>query len=269
MKQVNPKYYDQKYFKIQSISPDFSQKLNPSCFYKKYKEMASMLKIKSIDSICDYGCGTGDLSFLLYLKFKCSIIALDYSSDAIKICQSKLKLFKKNTDAKNNIKFLNKDNKNIPKLKNIKAVYFCDVFEHLYPSEINFIFNKISEWGNPNIIIHTDNNIYLKYIEPITHLIALILRKTSFKKLKQEKSFQQKRHINLTNPKKLTQTMAKLEYKLVKTKYPKLDKKTIKIQLGNLSKFKLLINLSFFLLKLFPFLSPSFYALYSKNRISL
>lgn len=265
MKQVNTKYYDQKYFQFQSSSPDFSKKLKTTDFHKKYKEISSLISLKPNDFICDYGCGNGDLSFLLYLRFHCHITAIDYSPDAIKICQSKLKLFQKNTVPNCTIKFLNKNNQNIPKLKNIKVVYFCDVFEHLYPHEIKFIISQISQWGNPNVIVHTDNDIYLKYISPFFSLVALLTKKTSLKKLKQESLFDKKRHVNLTNPKKLTKYMAKLGYCLDVVKYPQIDKKTIKLQLGNLSKFKILVNTSFFLLKYFSFLSPSFYAVYQKK----
>ena len=265
MKQVKPTLYNQKYFDFQSNSSSFNNKLKISDFHKKYHEIISLISLSSSDHVCDYGCGNGDLSFLIYLKSKCKITAIDYSSDAIKICLSKLDHFKKNTDSNIDIKFLNKNNQNIPKLKNIKAVFFCDVFEHLYNHEIDYIIKQIFQWNNPKIIIHTDNNIYLKYIYPIANLLALLTRKTTIKKLKAEHLFHQKRHVNLTNPKKLTLKMNKLGYELVKIKYPNIDKKTIKIQLGNLSKYPFLINISFFLLKIFPFLSPSFYALYKRN----
>ena len=265
MKQVKTKYYDLKYFEHQSASPDFFHKLKPADFHKKYKEISSLTSLKSTDAICDYGCGNGDLSFLLYLQHHCRITAIDYSPDAIKICQSKLELFQQNTNSNATIKFLNNNNQTLPKLKKIKAVYFCDVFEHLYPHEINLIINQISKWGNPDIVIHTDNNIYLKYILPFFYFVALLTKKTTLKKLKTESLFDKKRHINLTNPKKLTQNMAKLGYRLHTLKFPQIDKKTIQLQLGSLSKFNFLINISFYLLKHFSFLSPSFYALYQKQ----
>lgn len=262
MKQVSPKYYDQKYFKFQSSSPDYSKKLFPKNFHKKYQEIASIIKLKSKDHICDLGCGTGDLSFLLWLKSNCQITAIDYSSDAIKICRQKKKLFIKNNNYPKII-FTNKNNKSLPKLKNIKAVFLCDVIEHLYPSEIDLIINTIKEWGNPNIIIHTDNNVYLKIYEPILNFISLLTQKTTLKELKKIKKFHKSRHVNLTNPKKLTKTMKKYGYVLNKIEYPNINKETIIKQLGSLSKFKILIKLSTKVLKLFPSLSPSFYCLYS------
>lgn len=265
MKQVKAKLYDQKYFDFQSCSPDFSKKVKPTDFHKKYHEILSLISLSKNDSICDYGCGNGDLSFLIYLKSKCKITAIDYSPDAIKICLSKLKQFKKNTDSKTNIVFLNKNNQEIPKLKKIKAVFFCDVFEHLYPHEINFIVNQISKWGNPKIIIHTDNNIYLRLFSPISNFLSLITGKTTLKKIRQENKFHQSRHVNLTNPKDLTKAMKKLKYELLKIKYPEVNLKIVQLQLGKLSKYPVLVNLSLFLLKLFPFFSPSFYAIYQKT----
>lgn len=265
MKQVKAKLYNQKYFNFQSYSPDFSKKIKPVDFHKKYHEILSLISLSKKDHICDYGCGNGDLSFLIYLKSKCKITAIDYSPDAIKICKTKLKQFEKNTDKNINIHFLNKNNHEIPKLKNIKFVFFCDVFEHLYPHEINFIVNQISKWGNPQILIHTDNNIYLKLFPPISNFLLLITGKTTLKKIKQENNFHQSRHVNLTNPKKLTRKMKKLHYNLIKIKYPEVNKQIVILQLGTLSKYPILVNFSFHCLQLFPFLSPSFYAIYQKT----
>jgi len=264
MKQVNNKYYNKKYFDFQSSSPDFSKKIKKEDFHKKYFEIASLLPLKADDHICDYGCGTGDLSFLLNLIYKSKITSIDYSPDAINICKDKLSLFKKNTYSGCKIVFLNKNNENIPNLKKIKAVYFCDVFEHLYPKEIKFIIDKISKWGNPYLVVHTDNNFYLKYVNPIIILITLLTNKTNIKEIKRHKIFNKKRHINLTNPKKLSQEMKKNGYELISLNYPKITKKIIKVQLGSLSKFSFLVNFCYFFLNYFPQFSPSFYAIYKK-----
>lgn len=266
MKQVKSKIYNQKYFNFQSSSPDFSKKVNIKSFQKKYDETTSLLKIKSNENVCDYGCGTGDLSFVLSLKYNCPIIAIDYSKTAIDICKNKNKLFLKNTKSNSKIKFLNKNNNQTLKLKNIKAVFFCDVFEHMYDHEISFILNKISKWHkNPTIIIHTDNNNYLKFIRPIFDLINILLKKTNLKKFKKERKEEYKKHVNLTNPKKLTKKMSNFGYKLIKIKYPEINNKIIKNQLGNLSNLKILIKISFLIVKKIPFFSPSFYAIYKKS----
>ena len=265
MKQVDSKYYDSKYFQYQSNSPNFSKKLKLVNFLKKFKEISSLVSLKSTDLICDYGCGTGDLSFVLSLKYNCQIIGIDYSKTAITICNKKNILFQKITQPNSKIKFLNKNNNEIPKLKNVKAIFFCDVFEHLYDHEIKLILEQVSSWHkNPIIVIHTDNNHFLNKIEPLINFIKIISQKTTFEKIKNEKKEEQKRHVNLTNSKELTKKMAKYGYKLIKLQYPKLDKKTIKIQLGNLSVIKPIINLSFLALKIFPSLNPSFYAVYQK-----
>lgn len=265
MKQVNPKYYDQKYFEFQSASPNFKKKITPSNFVKKYQEIASLISLAPSDHICDFGCGNGDLSFLLSLKYHCRISSIDYSPDAINICQSNLALFQKNTNPNPNIKFYNRDNQHLPSLKKIKAVYFCDVFEHLYPSEIKFIIKSITKWGNPDIVVHTDNNLYLKYVEPVIELICLLTKKTTKDQLRQQKKFHQKRHVNLTNPYRLKKDMAKLGYYQVKLQYPQIDQKTIRQQLGPLSKFGFLVSVSSFVLKLFPIFFPSFYSVYSSK----
>lgn len=88
-------------------------------------------------------------------------------------------------------------------LENIKAVYFCDVFEHLYAYEIKQIIKYISRWGKPRIVVHTDNNNYLRYIEPILNILGLISGNTTLKKIHQKNQFNKIRHVNLTTPKKL------------------------------------------------------------------
>lgn len=200
MKQVNPKYYDQKYFEFQSASPNFKKKITPSNFVKKYQEIASLISLAPSDHICDFGCGNGDLSFLLSLKYHCRISSIDYSPDAINICQSNLTLFQKNTNPNPNIKFYNRDNQHLPSLKKIKAVYFCDVFEHLYPSEIKFIIKSITKWGNPDIVVHTDNNLYLKYVEPVIELICLLTKKNYQKPTPSTKKIPPKKACQFNQP---------------------------------------------------------------------
>jgi cyclopropane fatty-acyl-phospholipid synthase-like methyltransferase len=266
MKQVNPKFYNQSYFQKQSSSPDFNKKIKTTDFQSKYRQIISLSKIKKGDTVCDYACGAGDLAFLISLKYNCPVVAIDYSPDAIKICKEKLKLFKKYTNPKANIKFLNKTNKGLPVLKNIKAIFFCDVFEHLYNSEIKLIISKIKQWTNiPNIIVHTDNNNYLKFIHPIINTISLLSKGTTIKKIKKNKIFNQKRHINLTNPKDLKKKMESFSFEEVKLKYPKPSLIAIKNQIRSLSKFKKLNKLILLIIKKIPFLSPSFFALYQFN----
>jgi 2-polyprenyl-3-methyl-5-hydroxy-6-metoxy-1,4-benzoquinol methylase len=265
MKQVSYKYYDKKYFNYQSSSPDFTQKLESFSFHKKYQEISNLVKLKSSDLVCDYGCGNGDLSFLLFLKYKCHIKAIDYSPTAIKICQNKLKLFSKNTKPCTKIEFINKNNNSITKYKNVKVVFFCDVIEHLYPQEINMVIKNISSWGNPLIIIHTDNNNYLKFIQPFINLLSLISGSASIKEIVRNYHLNRQRHVNLTTPKKLKKTLLKLGYSQNKLVYPTVDIPTITQQLGGLSRFSFFIKISSFFVNTFPFLSPSFYSVYSKT----
>lgn len=266
MKQVKVKFYNQNYFKKQSLSPNFNKKLKIKDFQKKYKEISSLIELKSTDFICDYGCGTGDLSFFLSLKYDCQIIAIDYSPNAIKICQKKLKLFKKNTNSKAKIKFINKNNQQIPHFKNIKAIFFCDVFEHLYDSEIKLVLSKFSKWNeNLNLVVHTDNNNYLKFIQPIINQISLIMKTTTPQEIKRHFLFDQKRHINLTNPKDLQKKMKSIGFSQKKLVYPKPSLLAVKSQLGKLSKSKIITNFSLKTIKKVPVLSPSFFALYKSN----
>lgn len=263
MKQVNSKVYDKSFFNRvygeDNNLVDFDS--NVSKYY--YDEMLRIKKLNKSDTVVDYGCGNGNLAFLLWKKYRCKIIAFDYSKDAIDICKTRLSKIKKKYP-KIDITFLVANNNNLPKLDNIKAVYFCDVVEHMYDAEIKMAVEKIRTWSDKTIkiIIHTDNNYYLRFVRPAITTIMILLGKKTISQALVDKEEENRVHINLTNPKKLADTMHKLKVNHLRTLYPKVTLSKIKKQLSVLGHIGLIANICYKILNLTPFLSPSFYSVF-------
>ncbi len=263
-KQTSSRHYNQQYFSsISSSSPDFSKKINRSQFQTKYKQIGRLLKLKTKDTIIDYGCGPGDLSFYLYLKYHCQVIGIDRSAPAINICRQKLEQLNLQLKQTPKIRFINHNNQNLPEFKNIKVVYFIDVLEHLYDSEIKTVLDQIPKWNHksaPLIVIHTDNNLYLKYISWVFHLFSILTGKQKLTNLINDLQKNKQLHINLTTPKKLKQKMTNFGFKQIKLLYSPPTLNTITAQLG--LKNKILAATLKIILQKVKSLSPGFYAVY-------
>ena len=230
-----------------------------------YQEIANLAEIQPGDEVVDYGCGNGDLAFYLVSKFHCKVKAIDYSKEAIDICDEKLK----QTGGFNvQIKFINSSSKHLPDFENIKIVFFCDVFEHMCDEEIGFVLEQVKKWNindKVKIVIHTDNNNYLKFINPLFNLLKIFLRKESISQIKKESKIERELHVNLTTPKKLKNKMEKWGYRQITLEYPSPVKTRIEKQLGKLQNIPYLYKTCVFMLRKFIFLTPSFYAVYESN----
>ena len=213
----------------------------------------------------DFGCGNGNLSFYLALKYHPTIIGIDYSKDAIVICNERKTVLLNKKVNLSKISFVNRNNQSLPELNNISAIYACDVFEHMYDTEINKVLKIFKRWkGKKNIklIVHTDNDLYLNFVRPLLDLLALITGKTTIKFLTGRNIEEKKVHVNLTNPSKLNRLMSRHGFHQNILTYPKVTTKKISQQLGPLSRFRLLVQTAFIILSVLKFLSPSFYAVY-------
>lgn len=264
MKQVSSKIYDKDFFHRvygnDNLNTDFHRGLSKSY----YHEMAILLKLDPNDTVVDYGCGNGSLSFLLWKKYQCNIISFDYSKEAISICKDRLDKYKRTfPDMKINFQVANNDS--LPKLKNIKAVYFCDVIEHMYDTEIKVAINEIKKWSMDGtyLVFHTDNNLYLYYIRPLINLMMIIFQKKKIRDIINESEEEKKVHINLTNFIKLKKSMKKLGLVHISTTFPKITKDKIKKQLSILGAYKPIVSACYYFLNIIPHISPSFYSIYS------
>ena len=268
MKQVDSKKYNREYYiKVYGQSSYLKDKgyFLDAVHSLIYQEIANLVEIRPDDKVVDYGCGNGDLAFYLASKFHCKVEAIDYSKEAIDICNEKLN----QTDGYNvQIKFATSNIEHLPDFKNIKIVFFCDVFEHICDEEIEIILKQIKNWNINNkvkIVIHTDNNNYLKFINPLFNLLNLFLRSKSLNQIREENRVERKLHINLTTLKNLKNKMEKWGYKQITLEYPSPVEARIKKQLGKLQNIPYLFKICVFILRKFTFLSPSFYAVYEIN----
>lgn len=268
MKQVSPKKYDVQYW--DNFPFDYNRKIKLEEYGDVPNGISELLQLEKTDTVVDLGCGTGLVSFFLLQKYNCRVIGIDYSKDAIKICQfNKKKFIENNKVSARKITFLNKTNAELEIFKNIKAVYLKDVIEHLYDEEINKVLDTIKKWNKESIYIaiHTDNKLYLQYIRPFEDLINLFLHRTTKKEIEKRNKYEAERHINLMTVNQVKRKLLKRGFITEKIKYTTLSSEKIRGQLRIVGQLKSLLLIIYFFAKILFFLRPSFYVLakFKKN----
>lgn len=236
-----------------------------SCHSAVYKQISNLCKFSPGDKIIDYGCGNGDLAFYLAAKYKYQVTGIDYSKDAIQICKKKLKKIKK---GKLKVSFIHLGNVPTGKFKDTQAFIFCDVLEHICDSEIIQILKKIKSCnlrGKVKIIVHTDNVIYLKLTRHFFSLLYFLTHNKDLTEIREELKIERELHINLTSPKRSRRLMKESGFCQILFQWPNPEREQITKQLGPLSRIPFLVNICSFFLNKFPFLSPTFYAVYEIN----
>lgn len=268
-RQVNVNKYDQDYYHSLYKSPDYVKKINMNDFGNIYQNIASLTDISSNQSVVDFGCGNGELSFYLYLKSNCSAVGIDYSKDAIEIANEHLdKLAKRDRKAKEKIKFINKDNKSLPMLR-ADQVYFCDVLEHLYNEEVNSVLKKAKSWqknGSIIFLVHTDNDLFLNCVRPLLDIISVITFTSKIRDIRDRNNWEKERHVNLSNPHKMRAKMKKFGFTQIALKYPDPKLVTIRNQLGKLCRIPLLDYIIYGAIRISKSFSPSFFAAYKYEK---
>ncbi len=262
-KQVEMNKYDKEYFGHLFKSPDYSKRIKLSSFGHIYRDLARLHRLSEKDKVVDFGCGNGELSFCLYQKYKPSIIGIDYSADAIDIAKDNLKkLTKLHKSPK--ISFLNVNNEDLPSLKDINCVYFCDVLEHLYDQEIAVVLKQVKSWNENKIkiLIHTDNNVFLRFIRPLLDLLSVLSKTSTVEEIKRRNQWESERHVNLTNPKRFRKAMSQYGFYQVRVIYSDVSMENIEKQLAGLAQLPFLRESAYFFLRVFKSLSPSFYGVY-------
>ena len=144
-KSVPSSEYDKAYFEGRYQNIDYTKLEGGNGFDHIYQKAGSMLELGESAKVVDLGCGTGQLAFYLYLKYKCYITGIDYSPDAIYFCHKNanaLDYFQEYADLGKKVNFLQANNDNLPNFQNIQAVFLVDVLEHLYDEEIDLVMDK-------------------------------------------------------------------------------------------------------------------------------
>lgn len=263
-KQVSVTKYSRDYYESLYVSPDYSTDFDWNNFGDIYKETANILSLSPQEKVVDFGCGNGEMSFCLYKKYHCSVIGIDYSEDAVAIAKSNL-LKLKQKDPSATITFINNNNDELPELSDIDCVYFCDVLEHMYEDEIRNVMEKVKFWGRNGklrIVVHTDNDLFLKYIRPILDCLSVASGTLSRADILKRNNWEDERHVNLTYPRKFNTVMRAYGFQEVRLRYPEISLLRVKRQLGSLKKIPGLAVFLTAAVNILKFLSPSFYAVY-------
>ncbi|MCL4386745.1 MAG: class I SAM-dependent methyltransferase [Cyanobacteria bacterium] len=207
MRSVNSGIYNKDYY--QKCCTNFLEFLRSAgeSQEKRVEYLKSLITVERGMKILDIGCGNGEFSFWL-AKNGADVIGIDYSNAAITIAEKKKSKLPKNIKQK--IKFIKKDVKKIKFAENyFDMVVAVDIFEHLYPEEVEILLDNISKTLKPNgiLFIHTEaNKFYLDYahkyyIYPISNFlikINKIITKKTYPGLPKNprNEFHKKQHVN-------------------------------------------------------------------------
>lgn len=270
IRKVPASAYGKEYFIERYKHTDEKMTENPGVFEHIYLQSASFIKLMPEDKVVDLGCGSGQMSILLNYKFGCDVTGIDYSKEAVEFCHQNVQKFYNRGGRldKEKIKFICCDNKNLPQLKGIKAVFMLDFLEHLYPEEIDLVLEIIKKWGDNKIslVIRTDNKYYIKYIRPIGDLLSIYFAGASRKTIEKNKVIEFERHVNIMSARTMKKILARHGYQVVGVRYPEIDADIIKRQLYVLGKYKIFLYAALFFGKTFNFLLPSMYILAKYNK---
>ncbi len=180
MRRVDPKVYTKKYYLsdctgYQEFKKSFGKELEP-----RLRELIKILDIRPRMKVLDIGCGRGEM-VIYAAKNKAEAVGIDYSESAIYLAN-----FAKNKQSekiKNRISF---EVMNAKKLSfsdsTFDLVILTDVVEHLYPEELELVFEEIKRVlkNKGLVIIHTAPNklfndvFYRFYSYPLSTVVVSI-----------------------------------------------------------------------------------------------
>lgn len=173
-KPVNSKIYDRNYFLKHCCGATEFNQSHAKSLPKRLLRCQQVANFKKGQTILDVGCGRGELAYRAAKK-GCIIIAIDYSTQAIKITR---RLISKLPAAeRKNISVLKMDAKHLsfPK-KFFDTIIMTDVIEHLHPWEVEIVINKCHTLlkNKGVLLINTSPNIwFLRYGYPIIRLLTI------------------------------------------------------------------------------------------------
>lgn len=179
MREVNSNVYTKEYFEgdcegwVEWVQTS-GKKLAP-----RLKYALDMAGVKPGDVVVDFGSGRGELAFHV-ANIGAMVLGLDYSATAIKLSK-KLPSPKSGSLDFERIKSLR-----IPKRDgSVDLIFFVDVIEHLYPEQLDELFNEFSRVLKPGgkIIVHTaPNREYYDYGYPFfTRWMNIVLNQFLWK----------------------------------------------------------------------------------------
>ncbi len=188
MRRVDPNVYTTEYYLTDCTGyKEFKESLGEE-LEPRFSEIIKYLRITPGMRVLDIGCGRGEM-VLYAAKRGAKAIGIDYATEAIKL--AKLVLMKQKKEIAKNMQFLIMDAKKLKFSSNsFDLIIMTDVVEHLYPEELDNVFNECKRVLKPGgkMVIHTAPNRlfndigyrYYSYIvgRMVVSLWNVILKKT-------------------------------------------------------------------------------------------
>lgn len=179
-RRVDPSVYTKEYYLsdctgFTEFKKSFGEILEP-----RFKEFIKYFKISPKMKILDIGCGRGEM-VLYVIKNGAKAVGIDYANDSIEL--AKLLKSKQDKTIQSKMSFKVMDAKKL-KFRNstFDMVIMTDVVEHLYPEELDEVFQQIKRVLKRDglLLIHTApnkwfNNIaYRFYSYPVSLILVKI-----------------------------------------------------------------------------------------------
>lgn len=165
MRTVDPSLYTRRYYQTNCCGFDAFEEFDGCRLTARIGRSVSLALLAPNSSVLDFGCGRGELTIYMALSgHECH--AVDYSSDAIAIATEKASDICRN--GVTTPKFYHSDDLEFLEFPSNRfdAVFLLDVYEHLYPEQIDLLLEAVFRVLRPSgrLVIHTEPNRWLSSI---------------------------------------------------------------------------------------------------------
>lgn len=180
MRSVSSSVYTKEYYLKNCLGYEEFDMYKGEKLHPEVEKLLHYVTFKKGMKVLDLGCGRGDTAFYLAKKGN-KVTGIDYAKDAIKI--AKRTRLEKKENIKRYTQFFVMDAKNLQFPDNsFDIVLSFDVFEHLYPEELELAVQEIKRVLKSDgiLLIHTEaNKLYLNfthniYVYPMSTLLVLL-----------------------------------------------------------------------------------------------
>ena len=178
-RRVDPKVYDKNYYLSHCCGFQEFKRSYGSEEFERLHELFKDIKIKKNMNILDVGCGRGDAAFY-FARRGANVVGIDYARAGILLAK---KALVKQKNLKGTVDFNTMDAKKLKFKNNSFDMVVCiDVFEHLYPEELDIAAAEMHRVLKPKgvLFVQTEpNKIYLDfthkfYIYPMSQLLIAV-----------------------------------------------------------------------------------------------
>lgn len=159
LKRVDPSLYDDHYYLTNNEGGALFAKHHGRKVTPRMDMMLHLAKIQKGDVVLDVGCGRGEIVIQSVLRGASYAIGIDYAASAIKMCGRAKKVYPEKMQQ--HLAFYHTSADAFRTSRHFDKIFFLDVYEHLYPHEVNKTLKNMRRWLKPNgvLIIHTAPNL--------------------------------------------------------------------------------------------------------------